>query len=39
MDLQVIVKNNQIFIDQVGFQMLPEKGLYYGPGFERYTIL
>jgi hypothetical protein len=38
-DFQVIVKNNQIFVYQVGFQMLPEKGLYDGPGFERNTIL
>ena len=38
-DLQVIVKNNQILIDQVGLQVLPEKGLYDGPGFERNTIL
>ena len=36
---QVIIENNQVFIDQVGFQVLPQEGFDNGPGFERNAIL
>jgi hypothetical protein len=38
-DFQVVIEYNQILVYQVGFQVLPEKSLYNGPGFERNTIL
>ena len=38
-DLQVIIENNQVFINQVGFQVLPQEGFDNGPGFKRNSVL